>query len=94
VQFDDLFVRRPRRDAPACSARTGAAAVGLLGVLAAKQLGAGHIIAMSRHEPRQKLALESGATDIVTERGDEGVAKIKDLAGGRGARARRSPGGS
>ena len=63
----------------------GDGAVGLLGVLAAKQLGAERIIAMSRHEPRQKLALEYGATDIVTERGDEGVAKIKELTGGLGA---------
>lgn len=63
----------------------GDGAVGLLAVLAARQLGAEHIIAMSRHEPRQKLALEFGATDIVTERGDEGVAKIKELTGGLGA---------
>jgi threonine dehydrogenase-like Zn-dependent dehydrogenase len=55
----------------------GDGAVGLLGVLAAKQLGAERIIAMSRHEPRQKLALEFGATDIVSERGDEGIALIK-----------------
>jgi threonine dehydrogenase-like Zn-dependent dehydrogenase len=40
---------------------------------------------MSRHQPRQKLAREFGATDIVTERGDDGVAKIKDLTGGLGA---------
>ena len=63
----------------------GDGAVGLLGVLAAKQLGAERIIAMSRHEPRQKLALEFGATDIVTERGDDGVARIKDLTNGLGA---------
>ena len=63
----------------------GDGAVGLLGVLAAKQLGAERIIAMSRHEPRQKLALEFGATDIVTERGDEGVARVKDLTNGLGA---------
>ncbi|MEA5455932.1 zinc-dependent alcohol dehydrogenase family protein [Sinomonas sp. JGH33] len=63
----------------------GDGAVGLLAVLAAKQLGAERIIAMSRHEPRQKLALEFGATDIVTERGDEGVAKVKELTGGLGA---------
>jgi threonine dehydrogenase-like Zn-dependent dehydrogenase len=63
----------------------GDGAVGLLGVLAAKQLGAERIIAMSRHEPRQKLALEYGATDIVTERGAEGVAKIKQLTDGLGA---------
>lgn len=63
----------------------GDGAVGLLAVLAARQFGAERIIAMSRHEARQKLALEFGATDIVTERGDEGVAKIKELTGGLGA---------
>jgi threonine dehydrogenase-like Zn-dependent dehydrogenase len=63
----------------------GDGAVGLLGVLAAHQLGAERIIAMSRHEPRQKLALAYGATDIVTERGAEGVARIKDLTDGFGA---------
>jgi threonine dehydrogenase-like Zn-dependent dehydrogenase len=63
----------------------GDGAVGLMAVLAAKQLGAERIIAMSRHESRQKLAREFGATDIVTERGDEGVAKIKELTGGLGA---------
>jgi threonine dehydrogenase-like Zn-dependent dehydrogenase len=63
----------------------GDGAVGLMGVLAARQLGAERIIAMSRHPERQKLALEYGATDIVTERGDEGVAKIKELTNGLGA---------
>jgi threonine dehydrogenase-like Zn-dependent dehydrogenase len=63
----------------------GDGAVGLLAVLASKQLGAERIIAMSRHEDRQKLALEFGATDIVTERGDEGAAKIKELTDGLGA---------
>src|SRR5271157_1567102 len=63
----------------------GDGAVGLLGVLSAKQMGAERIIAMSRHAPRQKLAKEFGATDIVTERGDEGVARIKDLTNGIGA---------
>ncbi|MFY9707689.1 MAG: zinc-dependent alcohol dehydrogenase family protein [Desulfobacterales bacterium] len=65
----------------------GDGAVGLLGVLSAKQMGAGRIIAMSRHEPRQKIAREFGATDIVTERGDEGVARIKELTNGIGADA-------
>ena len=65
----------------------GDGAVGLLGVLSAKQMGAERIIAMSRHESRQKLAREFGATDIVTERGDEGVARIKDLTNGIGADA-------
>jgi threonine dehydrogenase-like Zn-dependent dehydrogenase len=63
----------------------GDGAVGLLAVLAARHLGAGRIIAMSRHEPRQKLALEFGATDIVEERGEDGVAKVKELTGGLGA---------
>ena len=63
----------------------GDGAVGLLAVMAARRLGAERIIAMSRHEPRQKLALEFGATDIVEERGDEGVARIKELTGGLGA---------
>ena len=63
----------------------GDGAVGLCAVLAAKQLGAERIIMMSRHMPRQKLAREFGATDIVTERGDEGVATIKELTGGLGA---------
>jgi len=65
----------------------GDGAVGLLGVLSAKQMGAERIIAMSRHEARQKLARGFGATDIVTERGDEGVARIKDLTKGIGADA-------
>jgi threonine dehydrogenase-like Zn-dependent dehydrogenase len=63
----------------------GDGAVGLLAVLAASQLGAERIIAMSRHQPRQRLAVEFGATDIVEERGEEGVAQIKELTGGLGA---------
>src|SRR5205823_7365517 len=63
----------------------GDGAVGLLAVLAAKQLGAERIIAMSRHEPRQRLPREFGATDIIEERGDEGAARIKDLTTGLGA---------
>ena len=63
----------------------GDGAVGLLGVLSAKQMGAERIIAMSRHEARQNLAREFGATDIVTERGDEGVERIKQLTNGVGA---------
>jgi threonine dehydrogenase-like Zn-dependent dehydrogenase len=63
----------------------GDGAVGLLGVLAARQLGAERVIAMSRHESRQKLALEFGATDIVAERGDDGVARVKEMTGGYGA---------
>ncbi|WBO64589.1 zinc-dependent alcohol dehydrogenase family protein [Streptomyces camelliae] len=63
----------------------GDGAVGLCGVIAAKELGAERIIAMSRHENRQKLALEFGATDIVTARGDEGIARVKELTDGVGA---------
>jgi threonine dehydrogenase-like Zn-dependent dehydrogenase len=67
------------------AAVVGDGAVGLLGVLAAKHLGAERIIAMSRHEPRQRLAREYGATEIVEERGDDGVARIKELTDGLGA---------
>jgi threonine dehydrogenase-like Zn-dependent dehydrogenase len=63
----------------------GDGAVGLLGVLSAKQMGAERIIAMSRHPSRQKLACDFGATDIVTERGDDGVARIRELTNGIGA---------
>jgi threonine dehydrogenase-like Zn-dependent dehydrogenase len=63
----------------------GDGAVGLLGVMASAQLGAERIIVMSRHESRQKLALDFGATDIVEERGDDGAAHIKDLTNGLGA---------
>lgn len=63
----------------------GDGAVGLMGVLAAKQMGAERIIAMSRHKTRQDLALEFGATDIVSERGDDAIARIKQLTGGIGA---------
>ena len=63
----------------------GDGAVGLLGVLSAKQMGAERIIAMSRHESRQNLAREFGATDIVTERGDAGIERIKQLTKGVGA---------
>jgi threonine dehydrogenase-like Zn-dependent dehydrogenase len=63
----------------------GDGAVGLLGVLSAKQMGAERVIAMSRHDVRQKLAREFGATDIVAERGDEGVSRIMDMTKGIGA---------
>jgi threonine dehydrogenase-like Zn-dependent dehydrogenase len=63
----------------------GDGAVGLMAILAAKQLGAERIIAMSRHSDRQELARFYGATDIVQERGEEGVARIKELTGGLGA---------
>lgn len=63
----------------------GDGAVGLMGVLAAKQMGADRIIAMSRHKSRQDLALEYGATDIVAERGAEGVKRIRALTKNVGA---------
>ncbi|HQZ63823.1 MAG TPA: zinc-dependent alcohol dehydrogenase family protein [Planctomycetaceae bacterium] len=63
----------------------GDGAVGLLAILSAKQMGAERIIAMSRHEKRQQLALEFGATDIVIERGDQGAARIQELTRGIGA---------
>jgi threonine dehydrogenase-like Zn-dependent dehydrogenase len=63
----------------------GDGAVGLLAVLSAKQMGAERIIAMSRHASRQKLAREFGATDIVVERGEQGVARIKEMTKGIGA---------
>ncbi|WP_449394880.1 zinc-dependent alcohol dehydrogenase family protein [Devosia riboflavina] len=65
----------------------GDGAVGLMGVLAAKQLGAHRIIAMSRHKSRQDLALDYGATDIIAERGDDGVARVKELTQRIGADA-------
>lgn len=57
----------------------GDGAVGLLGVLSARQMGAERIIAMSWHATRQQLARDVGATDIVIERGDEGIARIMDF---------------
>ena len=65
----------------------GDGAVGLCGVLAARRLGAERVVAMSRHADRQALAREFGATDVVAERGDEGVARVADLLGGVGADA-------
>ncbi len=69
----------------ATTAVVGDGAVGLLAVLAAKYMGAERIILMSRHEARQKLGREFGATDIVTERGDAAVARIQELTKGVGA---------
>ena len=65
----------------------GDGAVGLMGILAAKQMGAERIIAMSRHKTRQDLALEYGATDMVTERGDAGVTRIREMTKNVGADA-------
>src|SRR4051812_12004077 len=63
----------------------GDGAVGLLGVLSAKIIGAQRIVAMSRHESRQKLAREFGATDIVSARGEAGISEIMELTNGIGA---------
>lgn len=63
----------------------GDGAVGLMGVLAAKEMGAVRIIAMSRHKARQELALEYGATDIIAERGEDGIRRIRELTDGIGA---------
>ncbi len=65
----------------------GDGGVGLCGVLAARELGAERIIAMSRHADRQAVATAFGATDIVAERGDEGIQRVKDLTDGFGADA-------
>lgn len=65
----------------------GDGAVGLMGVLAARQLGAERVIAMSRHADRQELARFYGATDVVAERGDEGVERVRELTDGLGAHA-------
>lgn len=65
----------------------GDGAVGLCGVLAAAQMGAERVVAMSRHEPRQELAKRFGATHIVPERGDEARERILDLTDGVGADA-------
>jgi threonine dehydrogenase-like Zn-dependent dehydrogenase len=63
----------------------GDGAVGLLAVLSAKQLGAERIILMGRHEVRTNLGIEFGATDVVAERGDEGIAAVLELTGGLGS---------
>ena len=63
----------------------GDGAVGLCGVIAAKRLGAERIIALGRHPDRIALAREFGATDVVSERGEEAIARVKDLTGGLGA---------
>jgi len=65
----------------------GDGAVGLLGILSAREMGAERIIAMSRHPTRQKLARQFGATDVVAERGEEGVARIQELTHGVGGDA-------
>ena len=63
----------------------GDGAVGLSAVLASRQLGAERIILMGRHEARTNLGVEFGATDVVAERGAEGVARVMELTGGEGS---------
>jgi threonine dehydrogenase-like Zn-dependent dehydrogenase len=63
----------------------GDGAVGLCGVIAAKRLGAEQIIIMGRHPDRIALAREFGDTDVVSERGDEAVERVRALTGGYGA---------
>jgi threonine dehydrogenase-like Zn-dependent dehydrogenase len=65
----------------------GDGAVGLCGVLAAKRLGADRIISMGRHESRARIARAFGATDLVPERGEEAIEKVKELTAGQGAHA-------
>ena len=60
----------------------GDGAVGQCAVIAAKMRGASQIVLMSRHEDRQKMALQSGATAVVAERGEEGIAKVREILGG------------
>ena len=67
------------------AAVVGDGAVGLCGVIAAKRLGAEQIIIMGRHEGRIALAREFGATDVVSERGEEAVERVRELTGGFGA---------
>ena len=67
------------------AAVVGDGAVGLCGVIAAKRLGAEQIILLGRHEDRIALAKEFGATDVVSERGDDAVERVKELTGGFGA---------
>ena len=60
----------------------GDGAVGQCAVIAAKMRGASQIVLMSRHEDRQQMALASGATAVVAERGEEGIAKVREILGG------------
>jgi threonine dehydrogenase-like Zn-dependent dehydrogenase len=62
----------------------GDGAVGLCGVIAARRLGAEQIIILGRHAGRIALAREFGATDVVSERGDEAVERVRELTGGFG----------
>jgi threonine dehydrogenase-like Zn-dependent dehydrogenase len=69
----------------ATAAVIGDGAVGLCGVIAAKRLGAERIVIMGRHETRLALARDFGATDVVSERGEEAIARLRELTGGFGA---------
>src|SRR5436309_216334 len=82
IRFEDR--ETPRIEQPT-DAVIRIAATCVCGGLSAKQMGAGRIIAMSRHDTRQTLAREFGATDVVTERGDDGVKRIMDMTNGIGA---------
>jgi threonine dehydrogenase-like Zn-dependent dehydrogenase len=64
----------------------GDGAVGLLAVLSAKQMGAHQIILMGRHQVRTDLGRAFGATDVVAERGEEGIARVRELTDGHGVR--------
>ena len=65
----------------------GDGAVGICGVIAAKRLGAEQIIIMGRHDDRIELAREFGATDTVSERGEEGIERVRELTGGFGVQS-------
>jgi threonine dehydrogenase-like Zn-dependent dehydrogenase len=67
------------------AAVVGDGAVGLCGVIAANRLGAEQIILLGRHPDRIALAREFGATDVVSERGEEAVERVRELTGGFGA---------
>ena len=69
----------------AVAAVIGDGAVGLCAVIAARRLGAERIVIMGRHEARLALARDFGATDVVSERGEEAVARLRDMTGGYGA---------
>ncbi|XVQ15175.1 zinc-dependent alcohol dehydrogenase family protein [Spirillospora sp. CA-255316] len=79
--------KRARVDPGTTVAVIGDGAVGLMAVLSAKRLGAERIILMGRHEDRTKLGIDFGATDVVPERGTEGVEKVRELTGGQGVHA-------
>jgi threonine dehydrogenase-like Zn-dependent dehydrogenase len=65
----------------------GDGAVGLCGIIAAKRLGAEQIILMGRHQDRIDLGKEFGATDIVSERGEEAIERVRQLTGGFGVQS-------